>query len=79
MSLIKITDDVLIAREDVSSIQRETTYKYDGGSPSDTCMYADFIGSVITLKNGRKIYVRGLSPADINNIIEKAREATYGE
>ena len=63
--LIKITDDVIVDPIEVSSVQSEVVHKYCGGSPSDSSTYIDFQGSVMTLKNGRKIYVKFMTPEEI--------------
>lgn len=67
--MIKITEDVYINKEDLVSIQREETVSWHG-SPSDSYPVKDFSGSVLTLKNGRKIYVKGLYPQDIMELLK---------
>lgn len=66
--MIEITKDIFICKEDVSSIQREVVH--DSSSPSGGSIYASFEGSVITLKNGRKIFVPGLTPTNIRVKLE---------
>lgn len=69
--MIKITEDVFILREDVVSIQREIVTKFHSTSPSD-CGYetTEFNGSVITMKNGRKIFIPTLVPVEIQNLLD---------
>jgi hypothetical protein len=65
--LIAITDDVIIDPSEVTSIQREEVERLvDSGWPSgDTAYERTFVGSVVTLKNGRKIYIPGLTPKQL--------------
>ena len=65
MALIQLTDDVLVNPDDVSSIQREVINEYTSPSISDNSMMCTFDGSIVTLKSGRKIAVRGLTPKEI--------------
>lgn len=65
MNLVEITESIIVDPLEVCSIQEEKIERYRGSSPSDSHTYIDFEGSVMTLKNGRKIFVRGLNPKQI--------------
>lgn len=64
MNLVEITESILIDPNEVSSIQREVIIRSIGWSGRTVT------GSVITLKNGRKIFVKNKTPGDILKIIE---------
>ena len=68
MNLIKLSEKVIIDPNEVCSIQEEKTYN-EPSSPSDSCMVLNFHGSVLTLKNGRKIYI-SMMP---NDVMEKLK------
>ena len=67
--LIKIAPEVYVQKDEVVSVERETTYKWASPSPSDNCLLTDFDGSRVILKNGRKVYVRGVFPDEILKIL----------
>lgn len=64
MKLVEITPEILVDPEDVSSIQEEILHR-DGGFPSGES-WSEFAGSVITLKNGRKVFVKGVRPQEVH-------------
>ena len=68
--LLKIDDETYIVPTEIVSIVADATFKVSGDSPSDTCMVKDFEGSKITLKNGRKIFVKNKTPDEILKILE---------
>lgn len=74
MKLITLTDDIVLDPDDISSVQRE---KVDEYTPSGA--YATgkikWLGSVMTLKNGRKIFVKDMTPLQIHDKI-KSEQAT---
>jgi hypothetical protein len=74
-NLIKIAPEVFVRSDEVVSVERDTTYKYSSSSPSDYCLLKDFDGSRVILKNGRKVYVRGVFPAEILKMLEKECES----
>jgi hypothetical protein len=62
--MVEITEGIFVNKDEVCSIQEEKTVSWHG-SPSDSFPVDSFVGSVITMKNGRKIYVKNLSPKEI--------------
>lgn len=62
MKLVSITENVFIDPTEVCSVQAEQVKNYTSGSISDHTMHVTFDGSIITLKNGRKIAVDKFSP-----------------
>jgi hypothetical protein len=56
LKLIAVTDEVYLMREEIASMEYEVM---DSGYWSSTK------GTIITLKNGRKIYISGMKPKDI--------------
>ena len=65
LKLVAVTDEVYLLREEIASMEYEAV----GSSywnPAKT-------GTVITLKNGRKIYISGMAPKDI---LEKLNETS---
>jgi len=60
----KITEDVYLNPDCVVSVEYDATYK-NVGSPSDSCMEKDFEGTRVTLNNGRKVFISGLTPAQV--------------
>jgi hypothetical protein len=70
--LVFITDEVVVEPSEVCSIQEEKVTRYSSPSPSDSSVYTEFEGSVMTLKNGRKIYVRGMTPKQIYAVLTKS-------
>lgn len=73
MSLVKVCEDTYLNPSEVVAVVRDTTYKYESPSPSDTNMIKDFDGSRIVLKCGRKVFVNGVFP---DEILEKLSFAT---
>lgn len=67
--MIKINENIYINKDDLVSVQEEIVTKYSSPNPSDFSTYYDFVGSVMTMKNGRKIFVRGMSPKEIMNVV----------
>jgi hypothetical protein len=67
MNLIMVKQGIEVDPTDISSIQEEVAYT--SNSPSGSSSYISFKGSVITLKNGRKIYVEGMTPEAVKSII----------
>lgn len=63
--IVEIAPEVYIDSEEFASVERDTTYKYSSPSPSDTTLLVDFDGSKIFLKNGRKIFVKGIFPKEV--------------
>lgn len=63
--LTHINDDVYLRSEDVVSVEREIINEYTSPSPSDVRLVETFNGSRVTLKNGRKVFVRGMVPKEI--------------
>jgi len=74
MSLVIINEKVFFERDEFASCQEERTERWEG-TMSDGCMRPDFVGVVITLKNGRKIYVNGIKPSFV---LEKLNPSTNG-
>ena len=62
MSLKQITPEIYIDPTEVSSIQKETIESETWGSGS---VGYSFYGTVLTLKNGRKIFVKHLTPEQV--------------
>ncbi len=65
MSIVQITDKIFFERSEFASCQEEIVRRDMSRSISDENIQTVFEGSVITLKNGRKIYVEGMTPAQI--------------
>jgi len=63
LKLIAVTDEVYLVREEIISMEYETFASDYWGN--------DKKGTVITLSNGRKIYISGMKPKDI---LEKLNE-----
>lgn len=63
---VEINSKVIVDPDEVCSIQEEITSQDMSSGPSGSCMRETFRGSVMTLKNGRKIYVETLTPREIN-------------
>jgi len=63
--MVQLTDEIFVDPLEVVSVERDTTYKYSSPSPSDSTLLVDFDGSKIFLKNGRKVFVRGVFPKEI--------------
>lgn len=72
--MIQITKDIIVDENEVCSIQREIVERYSSPSISDTSTEITFNGSVMTLKNGRKIYVPTLTPEDILALLTQPTE-----
>lgn len=70
--LVFVTDDVAVDPDEVTSIQKEEVHEYSSPSISDSSTYLKFTGSVMTLKNGRKIYIPSLYPKDIQALLDIA-------
>jgi hypothetical protein len=56
LKLVAVTDEVYLVREEIISMEYEVM---DNGYWSSTK------GTIITLSNGRKIYISGMKPKDI--------------
>lgn len=57
LKLIAVTSEVYLMREEIASMEyEEVDAPYWGTSRR---------GTVITLKNGRKIYISGMTPKDV--------------
>lgn len=72
MKLIKIAPCVFVDPSEVVSVERDTTYVH-GPSPSDTHPYVDFDGSRVTLKSGRKLFVRDVFPEQIIQLLQEQK------
>jgi len=57
-TIIKITDDVFIQAEDVSSMEYEAGYENYWGNGHNG-------GTIVTMKSGRKIFVSNATPVEI--------------
>jgi len=62
MKIVKINEKIFFNVEDFTSCEYENS-SYD--TPSGGYVSSNFSGSVITLKNGRKIYVNKIHPDDV--------------
>lgn len=65
MTLIEVTPDIFIDPSEVCSIEKEMAIS----NPSGTHIL--FWGSVVTTKNGRKIYVKELTPQAVKELLYK--------
>lgn len=65
LKVTEITPEVWIARDQVVSMEYEKGYYGYYGERKE--------GTTITLVNGRKIYVAGMRPIEIINILNKPR------
>lgn len=74
--MIQLADEIFVDPLEVVSVERDTTYKYSSPSPSDSTLLVDFDGSKIFLKNGRKVFVRGIFPKEIMIKLGLLTEAT---
>lgn len=65
LKVCEITPDVWVVRDQVVSMEFETQFVGYYGDKKE--------GTIITLINGRKIYVAGMRPIEIINILNKPR------
>lgn len=70
IGLVQIAKEVYVVPNDVVSVERQIINSYVGGSPSDSCYEKTFDGSRLILKNGRKVYVNGVMPDGILEILK---------
>ncbi len=63
--MIKITEEIFLIPSEVVSVEREIVNKWVPDRPSSGHYEQDFYGSRITLKNGQKVFVRGMEPNEI--------------
>lgn len=61
MGLIKISEEHFVDPLEVSSVEGCEHWE-DRGTISQADHYLTFKGSVVVMKNGRKIYVKGVQP-----------------
>ncbi len=64
--MIEVTEKIIVDPTEVCSVQEEIVREYIPAPISDGSMHTTFEGSVMTLKNGRKIYIKGMTPKQIN-------------
>lgn len=62
--LVEITKDVFVDPAEVVSVEKHDEYKTKRGDYG-TYTVLEGSGSIITMKNGRKIYVRDVTPEEI--------------
>jgi hypothetical protein len=70
--MIKLKEDVYVYPKEICSIQHETLWR-KVGSISEFVSQKYFDGSIVTLKNGRKISINDLKPDEIFKMIELAK------
>lgn len=58
--LVELTTEIIIDHTEVASIEAHHDH-----SPSGGYISANITGSVIVLKNGRKIYIKELNPQQV--------------
>jgi hypothetical protein len=75
MKLVKINETVFIDPTEVCSIEKNTVEH--SNSPSGSDSWFSWTGSVVTLKNGRKIYVKDLSPDTIFELLKPDPKIQY--
>lgn len=73
MNLIEVAKDVFIDPNEVASVEYDATYKWSG-SWSGGCNIKDFEGSRVTMKNGRKIFIKDVSPHTVMVRLKKESE-----
>jgi hypothetical protein len=56
LKLVAVTDEVYLVREEIASMEYEVM---------DNGYWSSIKGTIITLKNGRKIYISGMKPEEI--------------
>lgn len=69
MKLVKLKDGVFVSPDEVCSVQHEELWR-DYGSITDFVSTKYFDGSIVTLKNGRKIAINNLKPCEIFELLK---------
>ena len=72
---VELKENAYIDADDFSSVQEEEIWRNSGSPSGDS--WCESRGSVVTLKNGRKIYVKDVTPKEIMTKIEKAKAPAY--
>jgi len=69
-NLKQIAPNTFVDPNEVVSIEHDETYRYEGLSPSDSCMIKDFDGTKLTLKNGRKVFINNMMPSEVLELLK---------
>lgn len=67
MGLVFVTDDFAVDPDDVSSLEKYSKYNHSASPSGDSCF--DHAGTIVIQKNGRKTYVRDISPERVHELI----------
>lgn len=68
--MLKITENVYVDPNDVSSVEREICRQFISTRPSGGHYKETFNGSRIILKNGQKVYADKIMPDEVLRILE---------